>query len=349
MMDREEEFIREQESCPVPFTHLAETAGDPVLEKTDRIYGAADTLSMRNAERYRRMIFALSVLGTLLALAFLLYDEVSWYGMILACGALILAIIAVNSAAKRLRCHRKYLDYRLLAEGARVQYFLHKAGIRKNVAELLPWAWQYGVTWTKNVLERLEEDADGAASPSRNADAESPEDRTPEKSRAAEDAAAPSGQIMDLWIRGQRDYHRDAVGRTEIKRRHNDRITQTALLLAVATYVAALIFEISAGGLFSGRVLLPADQMSLIRVILKVSMGTFSAMTLFAGNYYGKLSLDDTLEDHRRMAALYEKAESEIREQGGTEELLIRLAREELSENSRWYAYQSKNKPDLSI
>ena len=125
--------------------------------------------------------------------------------------------------------------------------------------------------------------------------------------------------------------------------------TKTALALALATYAAALIFEISAGGLFSGDMRLPAEQVDIIRVILKVAMGSFSAMTLFAGNYYGKLSLEDTAQDHRRMAALYRKTEQEILQNGETEELLLKLAREELSENSSWYAYQSKNTPDVSI
>jgi hypothetical protein len=34
-------------------------------------------------------------------------------------------------------------------------------------------------------------------------------------------------------------------------------------------------------------------------------------------------------------------------ESGETEELLISLAREYLIENSTWYSYQTKNKPDI--
>ena len=49
------------------------------------------------------------------------------------------------------------------------------------------------------------------------------------------------------------------------------------------------------------------------------------------------------------MIALYEKAEKEILSSGETEELLVSLAREELSENSNWYAYQSKNRPVISL
>ena len=323
MKERIEEFYQDKAGYQGPYTHIEETISDPVLQKIDDVYVAADSLSLRNAEKYRRILLALSVAGTLLAIAFLLYDEVYWYGMVLACGVLLLVLFLISRMARRLNCHRKYLEYRLLAEGARVQYFLYKAGIGKNAAELLPWPWQFNVPWTKTMLEEIAR--------------ESGEDR-------------PAGQsVLDIWIRDQKNYHEKALARTEAGIRRDNRIARTALLLAVMTYAAALVFEITAGGLFSGRVLLSADKMELIRVILKVSMGSFSAMTLFTGSYYGKLSLEDTAQDHRRMTALYGKTEAEILENGETEELLIRLAREELSENSNWYAYQSKNRPDIQI
>ena len=46
---------------------------------------------------------------------------------------------------------------------------------------------------------------------------------------------------------------------------------------------------------------------------------------------------------------LYEKAERDIVQNEGVEddELILRLAREFLIENSTWYAYQSKNKAEL--
>lgn len=74
-----------------------------------------------------------------------------------------------------------------------------------------------------------------------------------------------------------------------------------------------------------------------------------SAITLFTGSYYGKMSLSNEIDDHQRMIALYESAEEEIAKNGENEQLLLYLAREFLNENSTWYAYQSKNKPDITI
>lgn len=337
-MDREAEFYREKAEYRAALTHIEKDVQDPVLNKIDEIYGAADSLSLMHAEKYRRIIFALSVAGTLLAIAFLLYDEVYWYGMILACGVLILVLFFISKLAGRLQCHKKYLEYRLLAEGARVQYYLCRTGLRQNVAELLPWSWQFNVPWTKEILGQLLKEGEGKNEEPGVVDMDSGTMKSTERF-----------SILNLWVRDQTAYHRNALGRTEARIRRNDRITRAALVLALITYAAALTFEITAGGLFSGRVLLSEGQIETARVVLKVAMGSFSAMTLFAGNYYGKLSLEDTAQDHRRMAALYEKTEQEILQNGETEELLLKLAREELSENSSWYAYQSKNTPDISI
>lgn len=338
-MDRREEFFREKEKCREPLAHIERDIRRPDLKKADEIYAAADHLSMQNAEKYRRILLALSVAGTLLAVAFLLYDEINLYGLILACGVLLLTLFIINGLAKRLHCHRNYLEYRLLAEGARVQYFLCKAKSRQTAADLLPWSWRFNVPWTEPVLRELGKPA-GAGM-----DEEAQQRYLPGESAAEE----PQYRILDVWVRGQAQYHREALVMTEARIRRNDRISNLALLLALATYAAALVFEISAGGLFSGHVLLGQGQMEAIRVILKVAMGSFSAMTLFAGNYYGKLSLEETAQDHRRMAALYEKTEEEILRNGETEDLITRLAREELSENSSWYAYQCKNRPDISL
>ena len=367
-MDRTEEFFRDKTRCAGPFTHIEDNISDAGLKKADEMYGAADLLSIQNAEKYRRVLLALSVAGTLLAVAFLLYDEINLYGLILACGVLLLTLFFINGLAKRLHCHRNYLEYRLLAEGARVQYFLRKAGSRQNAADLLPWSWRFNVPWTVPVLRELgmaeigepsdlspAETAAGGTAAGKTADGEAAPDG-PAAGEAATEIDPWNGgscrfrhRILDVWVRGQAQYHRDALVMTEARIRRNDRISNIALLLALATYAAALAFEICVGGLFSGNTLLGQGQMEVIRVILKVSMGSFSAMTLFAGNYYGKLSLEETAQDHRRMAALYETTEEEILRTGETEDLITKLAREELSENSSWYAYQCKNRPDISL
>ena len=106
--------------------------------------------------------------------------------------------------------------------------------------------------------------------------------------------------------------------------------------------MAALVFELAVYGKGGAT----ADQ-DVMRIILKIMLGTMSAVTLFTGNYYGKMSLSNVIDDHKRMISLYETAEEEIAKYGESEELLLSLAREFLNENSTWYSYQSKNKPEI--
>ena len=299
---------------------------DAVFSHLLSTYHAADGLSMENARKHHRVIAVLSLCATLLTMAFLLYDEMYLYGLILVCGFLLLSLFLINRIAEHWHYHRKYLEYRLLAEGLRVQYYLMKAGIRKDVASLLPWSWQFNVPWTRTAFTLLANQEAGSELP--------PLAKEP---------------VLDLWIRDQKEYHRKALKRTMIKTRTNDHIMAAALFLSILAYIAALAFEIGPGGLFSGEPALDPRSLETVRTILKIVLGTLSAATLFAGNFYGKLSLEDTEQGHRRMIALFEQAEADIIEHGETEDRLLYLAKEELSENSSWYACQNKNSPEISI
>ena len=121
-------------------------------------------------------------------------------------------------------------------------------------------------------------------------------------------------------------------------------IGKSVLFITILAYLIAIVFEF-----FVYKNNPSSMNINSVRVILKVVLGTMSAVTLFTSSYYGKMSLDNKIDDHRRMIALYQKSEQEIEINGETDELLLSLAREFLSENSNWYAYQKKNNPDLVI
>lgn len=311
-MNEKETFFRDREECRVPPTHIMDGAEDPLLQETDGLFGAADVLSVKNAEKHRRILLALSAAGTLLTLAFLLYDEAEWHGLILACGVMILCLVLIRRVSLRLDCHRKYLQYRVLAESLRVQFFLFLAGIKTRAADILPWTIRKGVPWIEEVLREL---------PAR----ESGEKKS----------------VLDCWIRDQKRYHERALEKTLSQDKKDGRIAKAVLAVTIAAYSAALIFELTA--------LRRGESADTVRAALKIVLGTMSAVTLFTGSYYGKMSLSNVIDDHKRMISLYETAEESILRDGESEELLLFLARECLNENCTWYAYQSKNKPDMVI
>ena len=315
IVNQKEIFYQDKENCKVPFSHIMEPLPDPSLSVIDDIYGAADTLSILNAKKHDRILLSLSIIGTLITLSFLLYDAMDFFGLILACAVMIFFLFIIHHFANKFDCHKKYLEYRVLAESLRVQFFLSMASINLLVSDILPWFIKKGIPWIDEILLSL------------------PQVQINEKM-----------PIVDCWIIDQKEYHKGALSRAESKMHRDEIITKLAIVITVVTYIIAVFFEIFA----YGNIYVDSNEF-MIRTILKIFLGTMSAFTLFTGSYYGKLSLSNRIDDHKRMISLYEQAESEISKQGETDELLLFLAREFLIENSTWYAYQSKNKPDIVI
>jgi hypothetical protein len=312
-MNKKEVFFRDKEECSEEFTHITGDITDPALKAIDELYGAADVLSIKNAVKHQRILLALSIIGTLITMGFLLYDEAELHGLILACTVMILFLFYIRRKAHTLDCHRKYIEYRVLAETLRVQFFLSVAGVQKQVVDILPWFIRQGLPWIEDVLKSLPK--------------MSSHERNP---------------IINFWILDQRAYHNGALAKAENKKNRDNRTTRVVIAITIIAYLITLFFELFIFTQNPGNV-----DVNAVRAILKIIVGTMSAVTLFTSSYYGKLSLTYTINDHKRMIALYDNAEREIARKGETEEILVELAREFLIENSTWYSYQTKNKPDL--
>lgn len=335
-----EEFYRDKKKCTGSFYHIVEGIEDASLRRIDEEFVTADALSIHNAEKHRRILLALSFAGAILAIAFLLYDEAEMYGLIIACGVVLLALFGISRISGKLECHRKYVEYRVLAESLRLQFYLSYAGFKERVTKMLPWSIRMEIPWIPEVIDETMTEADSAAA---------------EAEMHAEESVSVSAEkgmrsVSEIWVADQLAYHKRALVKTEKKDKTNRYIVRTVFIITIISYLAALAFEIKE---MTNPMITPAgasmDTADVYRAILKIVLGTLSAITIFTGSYYGKLSLDNVMEDHRRMIALYTHAEQEIREKGETKEIVMDLAREFLSENSTWYAYQSKNAPEVSI
>ena len=324
MMEKKELFYQDKKTCRMPLTHIMEGVSDIKFREIDELFGAADVLSIQNARKHSRILMALSAAGTLLTLFFLLYDEAEAHGLIIACGIMILCLFGIQRIADRQDCHRKYLEYRVLAECLRCQFYLSYAGLKTRVIEILPWSVRMGIGWITEILKETGSEPDPGNAVSDNADTKQP--------------------ILDCWVRDQKNYHRTALEKAEIQNHRDNRIAKGVLIITIASYIAALLYE-----LFLYRDISVTENTELVRTVLKILLGTMSAITLFTGSYYGKMSLSNEIDDHRRMIALYETAEEEILKNGESEKLILVLAREFLNENSTWYSYQNKNSPDIVI
>lgn len=285
------------------------------------IYNAADRLSIVNDIKDRRVLIGLSACATILTVAFLLYDEAEWHWMILLCGLMIISLFAINTFSRWTRFNSRYVEYRILAEACRVQTYLLTAGVDCEVTEIMPWNLQVTVPWIGRAISAI----------------------------TIGEKPCEKKSIMDTWILGQREYHRKALKKAELQLRRNDRMVTAALAITIATYLAALLFEVVCCGILSGTGMFAPEINDAVRTVFKLCMGAFSAVTLFANNYYGRLALPKVIDDHRKMVLLYEEAVHEIADKGEDEALLMRIAEYELCENANWYAYQSKHDQGLDI
>lgn len=293
---------------------------DPALEKMETISRAAGKLSRQYARRYRRVLALLAVASALLTFAFLMYDEAEAIWMILVCGLMLLAAWGCQRYAVHSDCHRRYIEYRVLAECLRVQTYLHYAGSRIQTFELLSWTQQEETAWILDALFVLTI----GSNPGNRHD------------------------IRACWVDAQRNYHGAACQSAERKLSASDRTVRFALIMSVGLYLLGVGYELLCGGLIF-RPAVAVEDVEFWRTVLKILMGTISAVTLFVANFYGRLALPRTLSDHQKMERFYAKMSAEIEKSGQTDALLTVLAREELTENGNWCSYQRDNKPDISL
>ena len=294
--------------------------GDPLLARMEGLGRAAGKLSMSYAEIYRRVLALLAVASALLTFSFLLYDEAQATGLILACGLMLLGAWFCQRYAARSDCHRRYIEFRALAECLRVQSYLRYAGSGVRAAELLSWTQQEETAWIMDALCVME----------------------------IGEPPTETHDIRSCWVEDQRLYHRSAGERSQHSLDSSERVVRFALILSIALYLAAVLFELLSGGLIFHPVC-PVADVEFYRTLLKLLLGSISAVTLFIANYYGRLSLPRILSDHRKMERFYAAMSERLLRDGQSEELLEVLAREELIENGNWSSYQRDNTPDLSI
>ena len=97
---------------------------------TDRLFQAADGLAVHYQRRVLVGLRSVHLLAVLMGVVFLLYTEFDGPGyMVLAFLGLFFAGVAIHLIGSGREWHRKYLDYRTLAEGLRVQLYWNLSGV----------------------------------------------------------------------------------------------------------------------------------------------------------------------------------------------------------------------------
>ena len=303
-------------------------------QRLHTLYQHSDQLSVSFRDKYIASIKWLSFFGVSLVVVFLLYDELEsniflyLYWLVLLISGIVLSNIKKN------QWHEKYLESRALAESLRVQFYLRVSGINHCVSDDFTWSQKKEVVWVERAMDAL------TAFPNIT-------------------LSFPEENIKTEWITDQYNYHRTKADSTGKQHIINDRISSAMLYTSLLTFAVIFILEISSPDILAmpvfpewvNRILLVhAGQQFIIRGIFKIALGLFAAVTLFLSNYYGKLSLDHKCSDHKKLAGLYQTALTKWDIQHlDKKKLLLDLAREEITENGVWLAYNRDNRPTLDF
>ena len=103
----------------------------PGIVRIERLFGAADWLALHFRQRVRLNLQASHLAAALMGLSFIIYsDLLPRRELVLAFLGLFLVGYAVAWVGRRRQWQRKYLDYRGLSEGLRVQLYWRLAGVR---------------------------------------------------------------------------------------------------------------------------------------------------------------------------------------------------------------------------
>lgn len=130
----------------------------PGIEAIDRLQSTADWLAVR----YQRLILLafrlLHILAFAMGLTFILYSDLrTWPGFLAAFLLAFVCAIGIQYLSKQRGWHRKYLDYRALAEGLRVQFYWAVAGVSQpNASSFMHDSFLQAqdpeIGWIRNVM-----------------------------------------------------------------------------------------------------------------------------------------------------------------------------------------------------
>lgn len=308
--------------------------GSVRLKNLGELHHKADSLSLRYQKQYLRTMRYFSVFGVLLVLSFLLYDELESDIFLLCYGFLIIFYFLTFKLARKSEAHMYYLQYRVLSEAMRVQFYLVATGLNENIGGYFTWTQKQDSTWVKRaVFAMLIGTCD-----------------TPN---------IPESIIKKYWIDGQLAYHLKALERDNRKHRISENAAKGMLISSITLFAIVLGLEFLFNPVITEPIIterLPeffmqhGDQVFTLRSFLKIVLGGISAITVFLSGYYGKLSLERKSIDHEKMASLYSSAK-ELFECGNvnSEKLFFELAREEIIENGNWFSYCRENSPSFNV
>lgn len=323
ILDKTESFNKDSKRIKVSKAYSLlgdEKVDDKRIEILENIYHIADRLSLNKQKSYLRILRVIALISVGLVLCYLLYDEAEFNSCLICFGILLIVYAVFFSIVNKINKHESYLEYRVLAESFRVQYYLILSGIDEHVYDYYTWTQKVELTWIKKAIKALligdpiKEETTGEI-------------------------------VKKYWIDNQLHYHESAIIKDGHRHNSMKKATKSMLSLTCVMFIAVVVLEY----FFNPLMDIVCFDLSL-RTLFKIAWGCVSAVTVFISTYYGKMSLDRKVEDHDKMIYLFKEASKRYDQYpNGRKEIFKSLAKEEIIENGNWVSYCKENKPDFTL
>ena len=272
-------------------------------------------LAVHYRDKYKKATLWIAICNVATVLLFMLYDALNIKAALIFTLMTLAAslIIKAKVGEKNGNYLNKYIEFRALAETNRVQEFVSGMGKFYSVCDFFTCFQKSSLKWVEQAARVRLVGTFG--------------DKYPDGDAIRRD-----------WCFGQHVYHQNAARRDAPKLERQRKFSKAAAIVSGLNYVALAVVE------YSGIVGTESGNTTV--QVLKIVSAFFTAIAVFASDYYAKQKLDRKVEDSEKMAELYEKADAEwlrLDEEGlPKDELVAMLARAEIEENGNWVAYQRK-------
>jgi hypothetical protein len=252
--------------------------------RIDRFFRAADWLAIHYQQRYIRMLKYSHYLMFVMALMLLFYADVASNQLLMIAFTACLALAYVlQSISKRGRWNEKYLEYRTLAEGLRVQFYWAAGGVTsgnvtKYAHDNFLQKQDVELGWIRNVMRVAGMSCDVA--PNRD--------------------AAGLAFVLEQWIGdeskgGQLKYY---------DRKASQHVERSSRLDRLGKILGLLVF-----GLLMGAVLAPSDQ---LRKVLFVVLGIFLLVTGIREAYAFRIAEKEVVRQYQFMYRIFLNAKKRL-------------------------------------
>jgi hypothetical protein len=250
-----------------------------------------------------------------MAIAFNIYDNVPeqdafiYVFLLLFAGGALLSTIA-----RRRDWHRKYLDYRALAEGLRVQSYLQRAGISLTedpefAQDSFLQKQDIELGWTRNVMRSAGLDSANQVPP---------------------DPAADLRTVIHEWVGdaehgGQLEYYAGKAAQRVRELRITEAIGRVSLYIGIGISVMLAVLAHW----------LPADTKNAA----VIAMATFSILAAVRESYAYRKADKELIKQYRFMQRIFSAARSELEHAADateSREILRGLGETALAEHAEW-------------